>query len=198
VPRGIETHHLTLSTLLWSALIVVFSYMTRWNIHFLWGVSLMIVAQYITDMLDGAVGRARDTGLVKWGFYMDHFLDYIFLCAILIGYRLMANDHHKYPLFYVLALFGAYMVNSFLSFAADGKFKISYLGVGPTEVRLFFILVNTFIILLHNRYEAVWFLPVVLTIATLGLIGNICWTQKQLWEADMEAKRRAEQGPWRR
>ena len=95
VPKRVETYHLTLTTVLWSLLIIVFSFLAKYNINWLWLVSLMIFLQYITDLLDGAIGRARDTGLIKWGFYMDHFLDYIFLCSILIGYSLILPDHYK-------------------------------------------------------------------------------------------------------
>jgi len=76
VPKCIETYHLTLTTVLWSLLIIVFSFLARYNIHWLWLVSLMIVFQYLTDLLDGEIGRRRNTGLIKWGFYMDHFLDF--------------------------------------------------------------------------------------------------------------------------
>lgn len=192
VPRRVETYHLTLSTLVWNTGILAFSFLARYKIHFLWLVSLMIVAQYLTDLLDGAVGRARNTGLVKWGYYMDHFLDYLFLCSILIGYGLMIEDHNKYLLFYILALFGGFMVNSFLSFAATGKFQISYMGIGPTEIRLAFIGVNTFIILLHKRFNMALLLPVALVGATFGLFVVVYRTQKELWRIDMEAKRDAE------
>ena len=63
VPRWLETYHLTLMTVPWCGLILLFSYFARFNIHWLWGVSIMIVAQYITDLLDGAIGRQRNTGL---------------------------------------------------------------------------------------------------------------------------------------
>ncbi len=131
----LETYHLTLTTQLWCTLIIAFSFLARYRIHFLWVVSFSIFGQYITDLLDGEIGRRRNTGLIKWGYCMDHFLDYLFLCSILIGYGLMVADYNKYMLFYILALFGAFMVNSFLSFAATGQFRISYMGVGPTEIR---------------------------------------------------------------
>ena len=55
----------------------------------LWFVSLMIVLQYLTDLFDGEVGRQRNTGLIKWGFYMDHFLDYLFLSSLVfVGYMI--------------------------------------------------------------------------------------------------------------
>ena len=39
----------------------------------------MIVLHYFTDHFDGKLGKYRDTGLRKWGFYMDHLFDYGFL-----------------------------------------------------------------------------------------------------------------------
>jgi phosphatidylglycerophosphate synthase len=187
VPRSVETYHLTLTTVLWSALIIAFSFLARYNIHWLWLASVMIVLQYVTDLLDGAIGRKRDTGLVKWGFYMDHLLDYLFLCSILIGYALLLPDAFKYILFYIMAFFGAFMVNSFLSFAATNAFSISYYGVGPTEIRIIFILVNTLIIAL-GRASMLKAVPYVLGAATFGLFITVFRTQKALWDEDMRQK----------
>lgn len=191
VPKGVETYHLTMTTLLWCAMIIFFSFLASRNIHFLWVVSFAIFGQYITDLLDGEVGRRRNTGLIKWGYYMDHFLDYLFLCSILIGYGLMVEDHNKYLLFYILALFGAFMVNSFLSFAATGAFKIAYMGVGPTEVRLIFIIANTLIIFFADNAQISKVLPIVLAGATFALFVTVYQTQKELWKIDMENKGKA-------
>ena len=187
VPSWLQTHHLTLTTLLWSMLILLFSFLARYNIRWLWLVSLNIFLQYITDLLDGAVGRSRNTGLIKWGYYMDHLLDYIFLCSILIGYMMLLPDHFKYMQFFVLALFGAFMVNSFLSFSATNTFRISYLGIGPTEIRILFIAVNTMIIYFGKTYIA-QALPYVLVGATFGLFVTVYHTQKNIWKIDMEKK----------
>ena len=187
VPACVETYHLTLTTIIWSVLIIVFSFMSRYNIHWMWLTSLMIVLQYITDLLDGAIGRKRDTGLIKWGYYMDHFLDYIFLCAILIGYACLIPQQYKYLLFYILAFFGAFMVNSFLSFSATGKFKISYLGIGPTEIRLIFIVVNTMLII-FDKAHMVPILPGLLLASTFGLFFTVYRTQKEIWALDMDVK----------
>jgi archaetidylinositol phosphate synthase len=192
VPARIETYHLTMTTVLWCGLIIFFSFLAAYNIHFLWVVSFSIFGQYITDLLDGEIGRRRNTGLIKWGYYMDHFLDYMFLCSILIGYGLMVENYNKYIIFFILALFGAFMVNSFLSFAATGKFRISYMGVGPTEVRVIFILVNTFIIVFGGKFEIPRILPYVLGGAAFALFVTVYQTQKMLWKIDMENKRDAE------
>ena len=83
VPSWLETYHLTMLTLVWCIGIVIASLLARQSMHWLWLVSAFIVLQYLSDVLDGAVGRYRDTGLVKWGFYMDHFLDFLFLLSII-------------------------------------------------------------------------------------------------------------------
>jgi len=188
VPKSIETYHLTLATIPISACIILFSYLAKTDIYWLWGVSLMIFLQWLTDTLDGSVGRARNTGLIKWGYYMDHFLDYVFLCSILIGYSLMLPDEFKFMQLVLLAIFGSFMVNAYLSFAVTNKFRISYLGFGPTEVRLVFILVNTFLIIFGKTYMA-WSLPYVFILSLMGLCLVVYRTQKEIWALDMARKK---------
>ncbi len=187
VPQWCESHHLTLLTLLWSLLIILFSFLARDNMQWLWGASVSIFLQYITDLLDGAIGRSRNTGLIKWGFYMDHFLDYLFLCSILIGYGLLLPQEYHFLQLFVLAILSAFMVSSFLSFAATNQFKISYLGIGPTEIRLIFIAINTLLIVLGRTYLAS-VLPYVLVVSSFGLFIVVYAAQRQLWKIDMENK----------
>ena len=186
VPRGVETYHLTMMTLLWCVLVVLFSWFACYDMRWLWGASLAIVGQYVTDLLDGAIGRKRDTGLVKWGFYMDHFLDYMFLCSMMIGYALLLPPESRVLMFFTMAIFSAYMVNSFLQFAATNEFQIAYMGIGPTEMRIAFILLNA--ILIFSEGAALKLMPVILWLATFGLIVTAFRTQKMLWDIDMRAQ----------
>lgn len=191
VPMFIHTYHLTLATIPISLLIVLFGYLAKYDINWLWGVSIMIFCQWVTDGLDGAVGRARNEGFIKWGYYMDHFLDYIFLCAVLIAYMLMLPDQSKWIHFFVLAVCGAFMVNAYLAFAAINRFRIAHLGIGPTEIRIVFIIINTLLIIFGKTYMA-GALPYILGLATLGLCVVVYRTQKQIWAMDMEIKNRNE------
>lgn len=190
VPRWCQTYHLTLCTIPESALIVIFCWLVHitGNVHWLWGSSAMILAQYTTDLLDGEIGRKRNTGLIKWGFYMDHLLDYVFLCAILIGYGLLLPQQHQVLQFFIMAIASSFMVNSFLDFAATNTFTISYLHVGPTEVRLLCILANTCIIVLGTHIVAVS-VPYVVFGLLFALFNAVLATQKKLWNIDMEAKK---------
>lgn len=186
VPKSIESYHLTLATIFWSALVILFSYLAKKNINWLWLVSLTIFLQYVTDALDGTVGKHRHTGLVKWGFYMDHFLDYVFISSIMIGYSFIFPQY-IYLHFFIFAIFVAFMINSFLSFTATNKFRIAYMKIGPTEIRIIFILANTTIILLGRTHLAN-LTPYILISSFLGLVVVVYRTQKQLWEIDMREK----------
>lgn len=188
VPKFVETYHLTYSTILWSFGILVFSYLAKENYNWLWGNSVMILLQYLTDLVDGAIGRLRNTGLVRWGYFMDHFLDYVFLTCLLIGYSFVLAEAEKDLLFFVLATFGAFMVNSFLMFSATNKFQISYFKIGPTELRLIFILVNS-ALAIFGTTKMGGALPYVLSASFLGLCVLVYKTQDELWKEDMKAKK---------
>jgi len=186
VPDFIETYHLTIVSLIWSFLIIVFGFLSRYNRLWLWGTSLMILLQYITDVLDGEIGRRRKTGLIRWGFYMDHFLDYIFICSLLIGYSFLVPNHSKVLFFFLLALFSGFMVSSYLYFASTNSFKITFFKLGPTEFRIFLIIVNIFLIYFNTTYILEKILPFFLIITTVGLFVYVYKTQEELWKTDME------------
>ncbi len=189
-PKWIETYHLTYMTLIWCVGILLGSYFAaRYDMNWLWLVSIMIVLQWFTDLFDGAIGRYRNTGLVRWGFYMDHFLDYVFLASIIIGYAFILPPRFDYALFFLLVIATGYMVSSFLEFGARNKFRVNFLKIGPTEVRLVFIVINVLLVIFGKTGMAAAF-PYVLVAGFLGLIYVVYVTQKELWEIDMKNKRK--------
>lgn len=185
IPAWLETYHLTMLSLVWCSLIVGLSYLASVrDMRWLWGVSAMIALQWVTDFFDGKVGKFRDTGLVKWGFYMDHLLDYVFLCSLALGYALVLPPESRYLMLPVLAVFGGFMVNSFLDFAATGKFKISFLKFGPTEFRVSLIIINALLVAYGTR-PMVKSLPYVAAGGFVGLCVLVYRSHKKIWEIDM-------------
>jgi len=80
-----------------------------------------------------------------------------------------------------------FMIASFLGFGATGEFKITYLATGPTEMRLWFIALNTALIV----FGTAWIerlLPWILVAAILFLVFVCFRTQKYLWQLDMSIK----------
>src|SRR5437016_9775646 len=151
VPLWLETYHLTLLTPVWSILIVAFSYLAVRDLRWLWMVNLMIVLHYFTDHFDGKLGKYRDTGLRKWGFYMDHLFDYGFLCSILIGYSFLIPQTSVFSIVLVLCVFSAFMFHTFLMLAATNEFRVSFSRFGPTELRIALIVINVFIVKFGTR-----------------------------------------------
>ncbi|MBA2703142.1 MAG: CDP-alcohol phosphatidyltransferase family protein [Blastocatellia bacterium] len=188
IPGWIETQHLTMLTLVWSLLIVLFSALAAGNIRWLWLVSLMIFLQWVTDHYDGKVGKYRNTGLVRWGYYMDHLLDYVFLCSILLGYAFILPEGSRFQLLLMLALFAAFDFSTFLAFAATDKLKISYLKFGPTEFRLALIVVNALLINFGTKHM-IGGLKWVNAGAAVGLCALVYTTQKKIWQLDMASRR---------
>ncbi|MGH9972058.1 MAG: CDP-alcohol phosphatidyltransferase family protein [Pyrinomonadaceae bacterium] len=189
IPSWLETYHLTMMTLVWSLLILLFSYLAAGNIRWLWAVSLMIFFQYVTDHYDGKVGKYRNTGLFRWGYYMDHLLDYFFLCSVIIGYAFILPEKSRYQLLFLLAVFGAFAVSTFLAFSATDRLTISYLKLGPTEFRVALVVINTLLILFGKRYM-ISGLKYVNAGAVLGLCWMVYHTQKKIWQLDMQQKER--------
>lgn len=191
IPAWLETQHLTMLTLVWSLLILLFSYLARTDMRWLWLVSIMIFLQYVTDYYDGKVGKYRNTGLLRWGYYMDHLLDYFFLCSVIIGYAFILPAESRYQLVFMLAIFGAYDMSTFLAFAATDRLKISYLKLGPTEFRLSLVIINALLINYGTRYM-ISGLKYVNAGAVIVLCVLVYQTQKKIWRLDMQHKERAE------
>ena len=187
IPRWLETYHLTMLTLVWSLLIVLFSYLAARNLRWLWLVSAMIALQWLTDHYDGKIGKYRNTGLVRWGYYMDHLLDYVFLCSILIGYAFILPQGSHFQLMLMMALFAAYDFSTFLAFAATDKLQISYCKFGPTEFRLAIIIINGLLINYGTKHM-ISGLKWVNAGALVGLVVLIYTTHKKIWKLDMSGR----------
>ena len=189
-PVWLETYHLTLLTPLWAILIAISGYLATTNLRWLWITNLMIIFHYFTDHLDGKLGKYRNTGLRKWGFYMDHLFDYAFLCSILIGYSFLIPAQSVFSMMLVLCVFSAFMLHTFLMLAATDEFRVSFSRFGPTELRIALIIINILIIRFGTR----------------GLKGALPWlafggiialtvlayvAQRRLWQIDMTERSEA-------
>ena len=186
-PAWLEGYHLTLITIPLSIGLIVFGYLASSNLNWLWLSSVVLFLQWFTDSFDGALGRHRDTGIPKWGFYMDHFLDFVFMSCVFLGYSFLFDGLNKVLMFFMVPAFGCLMVSSFLAFGATGQFKITYLRTGPTEIRAVFILLNCFIVIFGTG-----FLEKALIYIFIAFVSAMCVvvfrTQKYIWNIDMQNK----------
>jgi len=110
-------------------------------------------------------------------------MDIMFFCSILIGYSFLAPLDFMYMLFFILVLLGAFYVNTYVTFSVTDEFRMHYLRIGPTEMRIVFILINTLLIIFGKVYLASA-LPYVLVISFFGLVYIVFKTQKRIWKKD--------------
>ena len=126
-----------------SALGILISYaLSGYNRGFLGLASLGFVINWFGDSLDGTLARYRHIERPIFGFFVDHTMDAVNEVMIFIGLGLSPYVNFSIA---CLALI-AYMLLSVLVYVRTcvmGEFKISYSKLGPTEVRVLAILLNT-------------------------------------------------------
>lgn len=187
IPRRILSHHLTYVTIAWSAGAILFGWLSTRNLAWLHGMSLMVFGQWLTDSFDGSLGKYRKQGLVKWGFFMDHLLDFVFAGAMVIGYSFLVEAKWLEFLFLLLLLVtAATMAVSFLSFAATNQFQIAYYGIGPTEIRIGYIALNTFVFFVGTQIFS-WGVPLMLALNTAAFLMMVVQSSRMIWQLDYEA-----------
>lgn len=103
------------------------------------GALLLAVAglglNWFGDSLDGTVARVRRQQRPRYGFYVDHVVDCFGVLFVLAG---LAWSGHMTP-FVAMALLIAYFMLSIEIYLATyclTVFRLSFWGVGPTELRL--------------------------------------------------------------
>ena len=124
----------------------------------LWGASAALVVNWLGDSLDGTLARVRHTERPRYGYYLDHAVDAYATAAIGIGLGLSPYV----SLGVALGLVVVYLwlsINVYLESTVFGAFRLAYGRLGPTEVRLILIAVNTGLAV-HHRVPWLAGLPI--------------------------------------
>lgn len=142
LPSWVKPDHLTVLGLLASTGIAAAYMLTNRDPRWLLAASALLVVQWFGDSLDGNLARYRKAERPRYGYYLDHLTDAYSTLAIGIGL-----GFSPYMLLSVgLAVVIAYLVlsiNVYLETHVFREFSFSYGALGPTEVRVLLILLNT-------------------------------------------------------
>ncbi len=106
--------------------------LTRWAAY---GVVLALAINWFGDSLDGTVARVRGQQRPRYGYYVDHIIDLAGTSMLLAG---LACSTLMSPIVALMVLCGYLLVSSetYLAAHSAGVFRISFLGLGPTELRI--------------------------------------------------------------
>jgi len=135
IPLPIHSDHLTSLALGAMALAGAAFAAARWDRRALWIVVFALTLNWFGDSLDGTLARVRRSERPRYGFYVDHVLDIVGATLLFAG---MACSTLMHPGI-ALGLLTAYLLVSgevFLATAVRGVFRMSFAGVGPTELRI--------------------------------------------------------------
>lgn len=114
--------------------------------EWLWVASALLVVQWLGDSLDGTLARVRGIERPRYGYYLDHLVDAIATAAIGIGLGLSPFMLLSVGTLVVVAYL-ILSINVYLESQAFGRFSIGYGRIGPTEIRLVLIALNTLLAL---------------------------------------------------
>ncbi len=144
MPAWVTPDLLTLTGLLATVIIFVSYILTNRNPAFLWLASFGFVLNWFGDSLDGTLSRYRHIERPRYGFFIDHTIDAISEVLIFLGLGLSPYIDFRIACLFLIG----YLLLSILTYIAtyvNGVFRISFLKLGPTEMRLIAIFINTFL-----------------------------------------------------
>lgn len=99
------------------------------------GVVISLIVNWFGDSLDGTVARVRNQQRPRYGYYVDHAIDLAGTTFLMAG---LAFSGLMTPMLAALLLAAYLLVSAeaYLATHARGVFRMSFLGFGPTELRI--------------------------------------------------------------
>jgi archaetidylinositol phosphate synthase len=135
LPAAIHSDHLTLlAAVAMAAAAAAYVWARDWPpaLHV---VNACLLLNWFGDSLDGTLARVRNQQRPRYGFYVDHVIDCGGIALLVLG--MWGSGLMSLPL--ALGFLVAYFLVSLEVFLATyclATFKMSFLGFGPTELRL--------------------------------------------------------------
>jgi phosphatidylglycerophosphate synthase len=135
LPRWVNSDHLT-----GLALAAMFGAgLSYWlaSVHPI-GLFLVVIClalNWFGDSLDGTLARYRGHQRPRYGYYVDHVVD-AFGAAFLLGGLALSGYMTPVIALGLLAVYLMFAIEVYLAAHVLGEFKITYLMVGPTELRI--------------------------------------------------------------
>jgi phosphatidylglycerophosphate synthase len=155
------------------------------------------IIQWYGDSMDGTLARYRKIERPRYGFFVDHIIDSVSEVLIFIGLGISPFLRFDIALLALISYLLA-SIYVFLTTYVNGVFRISYSGIGPTEMRLIGIAANTAVFFTSNPLVTFpWFSLSLFDLIVVCVILIIIWlfitntisTAMSLSREDREAKR---------
>ena len=135
LPGWVTSDHLTLLALSSMLMVGLAFWAAQWSDRALFLVIAGLALNWFGDSLDGTLARVRKQERPRYGFYVDHVMDIVGAVFLLSG---LAASGYMTPWIGLALLVGYLMVSaeSYLATYSLGVFRLSFLRMGPTELRI--------------------------------------------------------------
>ena len=114
---------------------------SNWGRDWLWLSVFGYCLNWFGDSLDGSVARYRKIERPNYGYFIDHSLDALANTVFILGMGLSPYMRMDTALF-GLAGYLLLSIHTFISAKVNGVMNLTYLGGGPTEVRMMLIVMT--------------------------------------------------------
>ena len=128
---------------------------SNWGRDWLWLSVFGYCLNWFGDSLDGSVARYRKIERPNYGYFIDHSLDALANTIFIIGMGLSPYMRMDTALF-GLAGYLLLSIHTFISTKVFGVMNLTYLGGGPTEVRMMLIVLTIFMYLVGPEASIHW------------------------------------------
>jgi phosphatidylglycerophosphate synthase len=154
--------------------------------------TLGIVIHWFGDSLDGSLARYRRIDRPRYGYFLDHSVDALCNLTIMTGAGLSAYIRLDVALFALLGYFMLCMY-VFLYNHVSLRFQLSFLALGPTELRVGLIGINCWMYFAGDSRIAIGgetFSPYDLVLCGAGIVfvglfaGNVFHAARKLRRED--------------
>jgi phosphatidylglycerophosphate synthase len=141
MPRWLNSDHLTLLGFVSLVAVGLSYWYARYSPAGLLLAILFFILNWFGDSLDGTLARVRDQQRPRYGFYVDHVLDACGSVFLFAGLAVSGFMSERVAVGLLVAYF-LLSIELYLATYTLGKFKLSFLAFGPTELRLLLIAGN--------------------------------------------------------
>jgi archaetidylinositol phosphate synthase len=141
-PAWMKPDTYTAIGILGSIVILIGYVLSRYHPAYFWLATFGYFLNWVGDSLDGTLARYRHIERPVYGFYIDHVTDAAMQVLIFLGLGLSPYINFDIAILTLVT----YLLLSILVYVRTcvvKEFKISYSKLGPTEVRVLAILLNT-------------------------------------------------------
>ncbi len=135
LPRWINSDHLTALgafAMVGTGAAFAAASLAPWFLLF---VPITLAINWFGDSLDGTVARVRNAQRPRYGYYLDHVVD-VANTAVLFSGLAVSGLASPWIACALLVTYLMVAAESFLATHSLGVFRISFAGIGPTELRI--------------------------------------------------------------